>query len=121
MKKVRSVIDDFSGVAFHNCATTKWLSLRMNFLFNLAFFIVLIVLVPLPASAIYPSKRPCVPYVLLNQDLRGNVINSFNLIGFNAFESQVWQDWLHLIALTSWSFRLGYLESMQCRKLNDIS
>lgn len=121
MKKVRSVIDDFSGVAFHNYATTKWLSLRMNFLFNLAFFIVLIVLVPLPASAIYPSKPPCVPYVLLNQDLRGNVINSFNLIGINAFESQVWQDWLHLIALTSSSFRLGYLESMQCRKLNDIS
>ncbi|KAM2334134.1 hypothetical protein ACFXTH_011721 [Malus domestica] len=55
MKKVRSVIDDFSGVAFHNYATTKWLSVRMNFLFNLAFFIVLIILGTLPASAIYPS------------------------------------------------------------------
>ncbi|TQD89239.1 hypothetical protein C1H46_025232 [Malus baccata] len=55
MKKVRSVIDDFSGVAFHNYATTKWLSVRMNFLFNLAFYIVLIILVTLPASAIYPS------------------------------------------------------------------
>ncbi|TQE09301.1 hypothetical protein C1H46_005236 [Malus baccata] len=59
MKKVRS---DFSGVAFHNYVTTKWLSVRMNFLFNLAFFIVLIVLVTLPASAIYPSLviwNPC--------------------------------------------------------------
>ncbi|GAB2297789.1 hypothetical protein Dimus_031876 [Dionaea muscipula] len=54
METLRSV-DDYSKVAFHNCATMEWLSVRINFLFNLVFFIVLVVLVTLPRSAIDPS------------------------------------------------------------------
>ncbi|KAJ4710913.1 ABC transporter C family member 3 [Melia azedarach] len=50
-----SFIDDYSRVAFHNCGTMEWLCLRINFLFNFVFFLVLIVLVTLPRSAIDPS------------------------------------------------------------------
>lgn len=50
-----SLIDDYSRVTFHNCGTMEWLCLRINFLFNFAFFLVLIILVTLPRSAIDPS------------------------------------------------------------------
>ncbi|KAK9090191.1 hypothetical protein Sjap_023368 [Stephania japonica] len=49
------LIDDYSRVTFHNYATMEWLCVRINFLFNLVFFIVLIILVSLPRSAISPS------------------------------------------------------------------
>ncbi|KAK9113509.1 hypothetical protein Syun_020306 [Stephania yunnanensis] len=49
------LIDDYSRVTFHNYATMEWLCARINFLFNLVFFIVLIILVSLPRSAISPS------------------------------------------------------------------
>lgn len=51
-----SLIDDYSCVTFHNCGTMEWLCLRINLLFNFAFFLVLIILVTLPRSAIDPSK-----------------------------------------------------------------
>ncbi|KAA8529722.1 hypothetical protein F0562_034178 [Nyssa sinensis] len=50
-----NLIDNYSCVAFHNSATMEWLSVRINFLFNFSFFIVLIILVTLPSSSIDPS------------------------------------------------------------------
>eukprot|EP00257_Ricinus_communis_P003154 XP_002515003.2 putative ABC transporter C family member 15 [Ricinus communis] len=50
-----SLIDDYSRIVFHNTGTMEWLCLRINFLFNLVFFLVLIILVNLPRSAIDPS------------------------------------------------------------------
>ncbi|PRQ40004.1 putative xenobiotic-transporting ATPase [Rosa chinensis] len=55
LTKAMNEIDDFSRVAFHNNATMEWLSVRINFLFNLAFLVVLIVLVNQPKSAIEPT------------------------------------------------------------------
>ena len=40
-----SLIDDYSRITFHNSATMEWLCVRINFLFNLVFFLVLIILV----------------------------------------------------------------------------
>ncbi|PRQ40019.1 putative xenobiotic-transporting ATPase [Rosa chinensis] len=54
LTKSMNEIDDFSRVAFHNNATMEWLSVRINFLFNVAFLVVLIVLVNLPKSVIDP-------------------------------------------------------------------
>lgn len=54
--KVMALTDDYSRVAFHNYATMEWLSVRINFLFNLVFLFVLTILVTLPRSAIDPSK-----------------------------------------------------------------
>ncbi|KAA8529725.1 hypothetical protein F0562_034175 [Nyssa sinensis] len=50
-----NLIDNYSCVAFHNSATMEWLSVRINFLFNFSFFIVLMILVTLPSSSIDPS------------------------------------------------------------------
>ncbi|OMO81421.1 hypothetical protein COLO4_23609 [Corchorus olitorius] len=55
MDKNLSLIDDYSRVAFHNSGTMEWLCVRINFLFNFVFFLVLIILVSLPRSAIDPS------------------------------------------------------------------
>nr|GLL49557.1 putative ABC transporter C family member 15 isoform X2 [Ipomoea trifida] len=55
LKSNLSFIDDYSHVAFFNSATMEWLCLRINFLFNLAFFFLLVILVNLPRSAIDPS------------------------------------------------------------------
>ncbi|KAL2903563.1 ABC transporter C family member 3 [Bienertia sinuspersici] len=54
-EKVLSLVNDYSRVTFHNIAAMEWLSVRINFLFNLVFFIVLVILVMLPRSAIDPS------------------------------------------------------------------
>lgn len=51
------LIDDYSRVAFHNSSTMEWLCVRINFLFNLVFFLLLVILVSLPRSAIDPSKH----------------------------------------------------------------
>ena len=64
MTKVKELIDDYSRVAFHNYATMEWLSVRINFLFNLVFYFVLIILVTLPRSAIDPSKFILPPSIL---------------------------------------------------------
>ncbi|OMO94665.1 hypothetical protein COLO4_16230 [Corchorus olitorius] len=53
--RILTLIDDFSRIAFHNSATMEWLCVRVNFLFNLGFFLVLIFLVSLPSSAVNPS------------------------------------------------------------------
>lgn len=55
IRKNSSLIDDYSRIAFHNSATMEWLSVRVNTLFNFVLFVVLIVLVGLPRSAIDPS------------------------------------------------------------------
>ncbi|KAE8730152.1 DNA-binding protein GT-1 [Hibiscus syriacus] len=55
MEKNLNLIDDYSRVAFHNSGTMEWLCVRINFLFNFVFFLVLIILVSLPRSAIDPS------------------------------------------------------------------
>ncbi|KAJ4822868.1 hypothetical protein Tsubulata_045665 [Turnera subulata] len=54
MKNLR-LIDDYSRIVFHNSGTMEWLCVRINFLFNLVFFLVLIILVSLPRSTIDPS------------------------------------------------------------------
>ena len=51
-----SLIDDYSRITFHNSATMEWLCVRINTLFNLVFFLVLIMLVTMPRNAIDPSK-----------------------------------------------------------------
>lgn len=56
LKKTVGLVDDYSRVAFHNSATMEWLCVRVNFLFNLVFFFVLVLLVNLPRSSIEPSK-----------------------------------------------------------------
>ncbi|KAJ4973567.1 hypothetical protein NE237_006741 [Protea cynaroides] len=55
LAKNLNLIDDFSRIAFHNAATMEWLCLRINFLFNLVFFVLLLILVSLPREAIDPS------------------------------------------------------------------
>ncbi|KAK3040790.1 hypothetical protein RJ639_029134 [Escallonia herrerae] len=55
VKKSLGLIDDYSRVAFHNFATMEWLSVRINLLFNLVFFLLLVILVSLPRSSIDPS------------------------------------------------------------------
>ncbi|OVA17566.1 ABC transporter [Macleaya cordata] len=50
-----NLIDNYSRIAFHNSATMEWLCVRINFLFNLVFFFVLVILVSLPREAISPS------------------------------------------------------------------
>ncbi|KAK1365678.1 ABC-type xenobiotic transporter [Heracleum sosnowskyi] len=55
MNRNISLIDDYSRVAFHNSSTMEWLCVRINFLFNLVFFLLLVILVNLPRSAIDPS------------------------------------------------------------------
>jgi len=56
LNKSLSLIDDYSRVVFHNSATMEWLCVRINFLFNLIFFFLLIILAHLPREAIDPSK-----------------------------------------------------------------
>ncbi|XP_049404228.1 putative ABC transporter C family member 15 [Solanum stenotomum] len=55
LNKSLSLIDDYSRVVFHNSATMEWLCVRINFLFNLIFFFLLIILAHLPREAIDPS------------------------------------------------------------------
>ncbi|KAL5997364.1 putative ABC transporter C member 15 [Asimina triloba] len=50
-----SLIDDYSRITYHNYASMEWLCVRINFLFNFVFFIVLVILVNLPADSISPS------------------------------------------------------------------
>ncbi|KAH6807283.1 multidrug resistance-associated protein 3 [Perilla frutescens var. frutescens] len=54
-KRNVDLIDNYSRVAFHNSGTMEWLCVRINFLFNLVFFLLLVILVSLPRSAIDPS------------------------------------------------------------------
>ncbi|PIA51353.1 hypothetical protein AQUCO_01100286v1 [Aquilegia coerulea] len=55
LEKSQNLIDDYSRLTFHSFATMEWLCVRINFLFNLVFLFMLIVLVTLPRTAIDPS------------------------------------------------------------------
>jgi ABC-type multidrug transport system fused ATPase/permease subunit len=55
-RKSLELIDDYSRITFHNSATMEWLCVRVNFLFNLVFFVMLVILVSLPRDTIDPSK-----------------------------------------------------------------
>ncbi|KAK4841988.1 hypothetical protein QYF36_013851 [Acer negundo] len=66
LRRSLSVIDDYSRIAFHNSGTMEWLSVRTNFLFNIVFLLVLIILVTLPRSAIDPSLAGLVATYGLN-------------------------------------------------------
>ncbi|CAN4090494.1 unnamed protein product [Withania somnifera] len=55
LNKNLNLIDNYSRVVFHNCATMEWLCVRINFLFNLIFFFLLVILSHLPREAIDPS------------------------------------------------------------------
>ncbi|XP_052205994.1 putative ABC transporter C family member 15 isoform X2 [Diospyros lotus] len=66
LKKNLRLVDDYSRIAFHNSATMEWLCVRINFLFNLVFFLVLVILVNLPRSAIEPSLAGLVATYGLN-------------------------------------------------------
>ncbi|GAU22950.1 hypothetical protein TSUD_326790 [Trifolium subterraneum] len=67
LTKAMYLIDDYSRVAFHNHATMEWVSVRINFLFNLVYYVVLVILVTLPRSSIDPSKFLPHPFILCNQ------------------------------------------------------
>ncbi|XP_077229019.1 putative ABC transporter C family member 15 isoform X2 [Tasmannia lanceolata] len=54
LAKNLKLIDDYSRVDFNNSATMEWLCVRINFLFNLVFFAVLVILVSMPRSSIDP-------------------------------------------------------------------
>ncbi|KAJ4810045.1 Multidrug resistance protein ABC transporter family isoform 1 [Rhynchospora pubera] len=54
-KKNLKLIDDYSRITFHNSATMEWLSVRTNFLFNVVFFVLLVILVSLPRDTVDPS------------------------------------------------------------------
>lgn len=66
LKKTLELVDDYSRVAFHNSATMEWLCVRINSLFNLVFFFVLVILVNLPRSSIEPSLAGLVATYGLN-------------------------------------------------------
>ncbi|KAM0877998.1 hypothetical protein ACQ4PT_035143 [Festuca glaucescens] len=53
--KTLALIDDYTRITFHNSATVEWLCIRINFLFNLVFFVMLVILVSLPRDTIDPS------------------------------------------------------------------
>ncbi|XAR64440.1 Xenobiotic-transporting ATPase [Bertholletia excelsa] len=69
LKNNLDLVDDYSRVAFHNSATMEWLCVRINFLFNFVFFLVLIILVNLPRSAIEPSMAGLVATYGLNLNI----------------------------------------------------
>ncbi|KAF8018550.1 hypothetical protein BT93_H3434 [Corymbia citriodora subsp. variegata] len=66
LRRCLSLIDDYSRIVFHNSSTMEWLSVRINFLFNFGFFVVLIILVSLPRSAVDPSLAGLVATYGLN-------------------------------------------------------
>jgi len=65
-RKSLALIDDYSCITFHNAAAIEWLCVRINFLFNLVFFVMLAILVSLPRNSIDPSKfyqKNLLPYI----------------------------------------------------------
>lgn len=59
LRKTLKLVDDYSRVVFHNSTSMEWLCLRINFLFDVVFFLALVILVTLPRTAIDPSKFIC--------------------------------------------------------------
>ncbi|ERN06796.1 putative ABC transporter C family member 15 [Amborella trichopoda] len=60
------LIDNYSRLAFHNSAAMEWLCLRINFLFNMAFFCLLLVILRLPTNVIHTSLSGLVATYGLN-------------------------------------------------------
>ena len=56
LTKILELVDDHSRIVFHNSTSMEWLCLRINFLFDAVFVLVLVILVTLPRSAINPSN-----------------------------------------------------------------
>ncbi|KAA0034217.1 ABC transporter C family member 13-like [Cucumis melo var. makuwa] len=56
LKKIMNLVDDYPRVVFHNSTSMEWLCLRINFLFDVVFFLAHIILVTLPRTAIDQSK-----------------------------------------------------------------
>lgn len=96
IEKNLSLMDDYSRVAFHNSGTMEWLCVRINFLFNFVFFLVLIILVSLPRSTIDPSKSfltALIVYCLLFLKF----LNSEYHVSCIRVIYQAWQDWQPLM------------------------
>ncbi|KAF9592451.1 hypothetical protein IFM89_014941 [Coptis chinensis] len=73
--KIQMLIDDYSRLTFYSSATMEWLSVRINFLFNLVFLSALLILVTLPREAIDPSMAGLIAtYGLSLNVLQGWVI-----------------------------------------------
>ncbi|CAD6231298.1 unnamed protein product [Miscanthus lutarioriparius] len=72
LRKSLTLIDDYSRITFHNAATIEWLCVRINFLFNLVFFVMLVILVSLPHDTIDPSK--------FSHNKTTSTIQCFNLV-----------------------------------------
>lgn len=72
LRKGLALVDDYSCVTFHNAAAIEWLCLRINFLFNLVFFVMLVILVSLPRDTINPSKFSH------NSNIASDYFDSFN-------------------------------------------
>lgn len=91
MNRNISLIDDYSRVAFHNSSTMEWLCVRINFLFNLVFFLLLVILVNLPRSAIDPSKF----WLLLEHNKLSNYKTAW---------ASLW-----IIVSNSWEIKINFL------------
>ncbi|KAF9591438.1 hypothetical protein IFM89_004136, partial [Coptis chinensis] len=73
--KIQMLIDDYSRLTFYSSATMEWLSVRINFLFNLVFLSALLILVTLPREAVDPSMAGLIAtYGLSLNVLQGWVI-----------------------------------------------
>lgn len=55
LEQILHLIDDYSRITFHNSASMEWLCIRINSLFNLVFFLVLMMLVSMPRNTIDAS------------------------------------------------------------------
>lgn len=113
------LVDDYSRIAFHNSGTMEWLCVRINFLFNFVFFLVLIILVTLPL-AIDPSKllyslRKYSKSVFYDHIINQNLLYSkenimivlFNLLRLGRTCSYLWFE-------PKCTAGLGDMEPMQC-------
>lgn len=125
LTKIMSLIDDYSRVAFYNSATMEWLCVRINLLFNLVFFLVLIILVSLPRSAVNPSKFFLSLLFLPSSSSSYYICHSLKLLQLTPFnvnaELMRWLIYLRLGRTGSYlwsepkcSSSMGYMESVQC-------
>ena len=71
--KVKALIDDYSQVAFYNFGSLEWLSVRINFLFNMVLYFVLV-----------PSSLLCqgLPFKIAGLNQSGQRREKLNFITF---------------------------------------
>ncbi|KAI4382506.1 hypothetical protein MLD38_008463 [Melastoma candidum] len=75
VQRLYSLVDGYSKVVLSSGSTMEWLCVRVNFLFNFVFFVVLVVLVSLPKSSVDPSLAGLIVTYGLNLNvLQGWVI-----------------------------------------------